>query len=53
VRNEDVLHGIAGPMLQHGLQEMHGRRISLPRREADRPDPGRLDQRYQEFLRAS
>jgi putative restriction endonuclease len=42
-----------GPMLVVGLQEIHGKRIILPHRSADVPDPIRLDRRYQEFLAAS
>ena len=41
-----------GPMLQHGLQEMHGRPLTLPRRRQDRPDAGRLEQRWATFGRA-
>jgi putative restriction endonuclease len=41
-----------GPMLVVGLQEINDRRIVLPRRAADRPDPARLERRYAEFLRA-
>lgn len=33
-----LLLEVDGPMLKHGLQEMHGREISLPLRRADRPD---------------
>lgn len=51
--NADLLEEIDGPMLRHGLQEMHRRRITVPRPRADRPDPDRLDLRYQTFLRAS
>lgn len=49
VRN-DVLDEIDGPMLRHGLQEMHGRTISLPRRPADRPHRESLEARYETFL---
>ncbi len=41
-----------GPMLLVGLQQIHGGRILVPRRAADRPDPARLERRYGEFLRA-
>lgn len=50
--NVALLEEIDGPMLKHGLQEMHQRRIALPSRVQDRPDPDRLDQRYQRFLTA-
>ena len=51
--NTELLEEIDGPMLQHGLQEMHGTAITVPRRPADRPDRERLDLRYSEFLKAS
>jgi putative restriction endonuclease len=41
-----------GPMLKHGLQEMHGRTLTLPTRRADRPDPERLAIRFAEFQQA-
>jgi len=48
-----ILAGHDGPMLIVGLQQIHHRRILLPRRPIDRPDPLRLERRYEEFLRAS
>lgn len=45
----DVLAEIDGPMLRHGLQEMHGTTIFLPRSRYDRPDPTRLDERWEQF----
>lgn len=51
--NAEVLDEVDGPMLQHGLKEMHGRAISQPARRADRPDRDRLDERYRVFLAAS
>lgn len=45
----DLLQEIDGPMLKHGLQEMHGRALRLPVRAADRPDPGHLSWRYEAF----
>jgi putative restriction endonuclease len=47
------LDEIDGPMLKHGLQEMHGATISVPRRMDAKPDPNRLEQRYETFLAAS
>ena len=38
-----------GPMLTTGLQGFHGQAITLPRSAADRPDPMRLELRFQEF----
>jgi putative restriction endonuclease len=40
-----------GPMLREGLQSFHGRGIELPRRPPDRPDPERLEIRFDEFRR--
>ncbi len=52
VRTE-VLQEIDGPMLRHGLQELHGQRlIVIPRSRWDRPDPERLEERYQLFRAA-
>lgn len=48
----DVLAEIDGPMLRHGLQEMHGSVMFLPRHRRDHPDPGRLEERYEQFLAA-
>jgi putative restriction endonuclease len=49
----DVLAEIDGPMLRHGLQEMHGSAIFLPRSRYDQPDPSRLEERYEEFRSAA
>jgi putative restriction endonuclease len=51
VRHE-VLTEIDGPMLRHGLQEMHGSRLLLPRSRHDHPDPSRLEERWEEFRAA-
>lgn len=45
----DVLIEIDGPMLRHGLQEMHGTTILRPRSRHDRPDPTRLEERWEQF----
>lgn len=42
-----------GPMLVVGLQQIHERRILLPRRAIHLPDRDRLARRYAEFQRAS
>lgn len=39
-----------GPMLKHGLQEMHNRSLSLPIRPSDQPDQDRLAARFDSFL---
>ena len=49
--NQRLLDEVDGPMLKHGLQEMHGSTISVPTKQADKPDPERLERRYQDFLR--
>ncbi len=49
----DLLEEIDGPMLKHGLQAMHGHRITLPRRRTDRPDRQLLAWRYEQFHSAS
>ena len=44
-----LLAEIDGPMLKHGLQEMHGRRITVPRRKGDHPNRDHLAWRYEQF----
>lgn len=45
----DLLNEIDGPMLKHGLQEMHGRQLTLPVRRSDRPDRDHLAWRFEQF----
>ena len=45
----DILEEIDGPMLKHGLQEMHGSKLVLPRRKEHRPDQAALEVRYAAF----
>lgn len=49
----DVLEEADGPMLQHGLKEMHHRRIILPRNRKTWPDQAALEQRFDLFRNAS
>ena len=42
-----VLREIDGPMLRTGLQDFHGAAILMPRRPQDRPDPVRLESRFE------
>jgi putative restriction endonuclease len=42
-----------GPMLLVGLKQMHGVSIQIPKARNDRPDPVRLERRYELFRRAS
>jgi putative restriction endonuclease len=48
----DILEEVDGPMLTHGLQGLDRGRLLLPGRHADRPDPERLDRRFERFLKA-
>ncbi|MCK6210074.1 HNH endonuclease [Georgenia sp. EYE_87] len=48
--NRKLLDEVDGPMLKHGLQEMHGARIALPHDTKARPDPERLALRFNTFL---
>jgi putative restriction endonuclease len=45
----DLLNEIDGPMLRHGLQDMDGMELVLPRRKADYPSRDALAKRYIEF----
>jgi len=49
---EDVLHEYDGPMLEHGLQDMHNSRLILPKNREWWPDRELLDVRYGRFRRA-
>jgi putative restriction endonuclease len=42
-----------GPMLRTGLQGFHGAAIARPQRHEDRPDPARLEARFERFLRSA
>ncbi|CAN5899242.1 HNH endonuclease [soil metagenome] len=47
--NAELLAEVDGPMLRHGLQEMHGRVLVLPDRRREWPDRARLATRWAEF----
>jgi putative restriction endonuclease len=49
---EDVLAEVDGPMLRHGLQELHGARIHVPARAELKPDRDFLAERYELFRKA-
>ena len=51
--NHALMQEVDGPMLRHGLQEMDRRKIALPYRRRDWPDPDRLALRYADFESAS
>jgi len=45
----DILAEEDGPMLKHGLQEINGTKIVVPGQVGSRPDPERLERRYESF----
>lgn len=47
--DKDLLDEVDGPMLRHGLQDMHGRSLTLPPRLADHPSKDRLAQKFASF----
>ncbi|MFQ5705482.1 MAG: HNH endonuclease [Gemmatimonadales bacterium] len=49
---QEVLDEHDGPMLRHGLQEMQGTRILLPRSAVQRPRQEYLEERYERFRAA-
>lgn len=49
----DLLDEVDGPMLQHGLKELHLLTIQLPRDIKRRPDQDRLNHRFKEYLAAN
>lgn len=51
--SERLLREHDGPMLTSGLQYFHGAAITQPRRREDRPDPDRLDVRFERFRAAA
>lgn len=52
--NDEVLREVDGPMLRHGIQEFHGKRLMVvPDSLRQRPDRLLLDARYRAFLDAS
>ncbi|MEJ7756744.1 MAG: HNH endonuclease [Nocardioidaceae bacterium] len=48
---DDILREIDGPMLRHGIQEMHDATLTVPRLRSARPNEAWLDERYSTFLR--
>ena len=48
--NRGLLEEIDGPMLKHGLQEMHGTTLMVPSDLRERPDRERLRARFDVFL---
>lgn len=51
---QDLLDEVDGPMLRHGLQDLHGRKLmKLPTRRADRPSRENLAWAYERFREAT
>lgn len=51
---KDLLEEVDGPMLRHGLQELHGKKLmALPRLRADRPGLPNLEWAYERFRSAT
>lgn len=48
----DVLDEVDGPMLKHGIQDMHGRPLHIPKSASKRPDSALIARRYEEFKAA-
>jgi putative restriction endonuclease len=51
--NRTLLEERDGPMLKHGLQEMNGRSLIVPRASQSQPDPQRLEVKYERFRQAA
>lgn len=47
--DEDLLSEIDGPMLRHGLQDMHGTLLTIPEKRAEQPSREALEARFAEF----
>lgn len=47
---EDILNEHDGPMLRHGLQELHNEKIILPNSKDARPNQEYLEWRYERFV---
>ena len=52
VIREELLQEEDGPMLRHGIQEMHNQRLILPKRPSEYPDRDLLALRYELFHKA-
>lgn len=50
---EDILKEFDGPMLRHGIQQMHEQKIILPGNKAHWPDRERLEVRFKRFREVS
>lgn len=48
----DLLEEVDGPMLQHGIKEMHGQKIQLPGSKSLMPNRDFLERRFEDFKKA-
>jgi putative restriction endonuclease len=48
--SEKILAEVDGPMLKHGIQEMHNSSLQIPKAKEDQPNRQNLEIVYQEFL---
>lgn len=46
----EILIETDGPMLRHGLQELHNTKLVIPRKIDLRPDPELLERRWEKFM---
>jgi putative restriction endonuclease len=46
---KDILNEKDGPVLQHGIIGLNNKKIEMPSRRHDYPDPNRLENRYKKF----
>jgi putative restriction endonuclease len=46
--DRELLNEIDGPMLRHGLQDMHGQELTIPKRRSERPSRKSLARRFAE-----
>lgn len=49
--NKELLDEIDGPMLRHGIQDMHGVTLTVPQRKPEQPSRDALDVRFASFRR--
>lgn len=51
--NEGLLLEVDGPMLKHGIQEMHGTQIHVPKPATQKPDKELLAITFEDFLKSA
>jgi putative restriction endonuclease len=47
---KDILSETDGPMLEHGIKEMDKTKLWVLAGQGEKPDPGRLEIRFNEFI---